>query len=318
MRSFARISLISLASTFALSALAETGSDSLAFEARLREARRRVHETRTEGESAKAASDALVQERATLEARVVTDGRTLYRLSRSGLLPVVAGFDGLVLHASRVERLERMVRADLDSLNTMEHRAAELGQADKRAQELAQHAADTLRSIEREQAEFVQRMTEQRATAQNLVEPGSGAVDTQRLGYGISASGTRAASKTSFTEQRGDLALPVSGPSEIREAKRAESEGPGLEFVAGRGAAVRAVAEGRVAFADRYGSYGTLVIVDHGNRYYTVYGGFGGLDVQVGDEVSKSARLGTAGSDPIYFEVRRGTKTESARLWLGL
>jgi septal ring factor EnvC (AmiA/AmiB activator) len=121
-----------------------------------------------------------------------------------------------------------------------------------------------------------------------------------------------------FVEQRGSLALPVSGPSSIQEANRAESGGPGLEFAASRGAAIRAVAAGRVAFSDRYGSYGQLVIIDHGDRYYTVYGGFGTVDVQVGDEVSKSARLGTAGAEPVYFEVRRGTKTESARPWLGL
>jgi septal ring factor EnvC (AmiA/AmiB activator) len=78
------------------------------------------------------------------------------------------------------------------------------------------------------------------------------------------------------------------------------------------------VAAGRVAFADSYGSYGRLVILDHGDRYYTAYGGFAAIDVQVGDEVSKSARLGTADASAVYFEVRKGTKTEDARAWLGL
>jgi septal ring factor EnvC (AmiA/AmiB activator) len=121
-----------------------------------------------------------------------------------------------------------------------------------------------------------------------------------------------------FADQRGNLALPVSGPASIQEARRAESDGPGLEFASSRGAAVRAAAAGRVAFAERYGSYGQIVIVDHGERFYTVYGGLGGVDVQVGDDVSKSARLGSAGADPVYFEVRRGTKTQEARGWLGL
>jgi septal ring factor EnvC (AmiA/AmiB activator) len=110
----------------------------------------------------------------------------------------------------------------------------------------------------------------------------------------------------------------VVGPDTIQDATRVESEGPGLEFATRPGAAVRAVAAGRVAFADSYGSYGQLVILDHGDRFYTVYGGHASVEVQVGDQVSKSARLGTAGSAPIYFEVRRGTKTENARAWLGL
>lgn len=92
----------------------------------------------------------------------------------------------------------------------------------------------------------------------------------------------------------------------------------GLELASKPGSAVRAAAAGRVAFAERYGSYGQLVILDHGERYYTVYGGVGSVDVQVGDDLSKSARIGAAGGDPLYFEVRRGTKTQDARSWLGL
>ena len=73
-----------------------------------------------------------------------------------------------------------------------------------------------------------------------------------------------------------------------------------------------------MAFADRYGSYGQLVILDHGDRYYTVYGGLARMDVQAGDDLSKSARVGSASADPVYFEVRRGTRTQDARIWLGL
>jgi septal ring factor EnvC (AmiA/AmiB activator) len=38
----------------------------------------------------------------------------------------------------------------------------------------------------------------------------------------------------------------------------------------------------------------------------------------VGDEISKSARIGTTGSSGVYFEVRRGRHSQDARSWLGL
>jgi septal ring factor EnvC (AmiA/AmiB activator) len=144
-------------------------------------------------------------------------------------------------------------------------------------------------------------------------QPGS---SNTRMAYGLSVVG--GTPRERFVEQRGSLALPISAASSIQEATRVESNGPGLEFATTLGASVRAVAAGRVAFSDRYGSYGQLVILDHGDRYYSVYGGFGSVEVQVGDEVSKSARLGTADSAPVYFEVRRGTKAENARSWLGI
>jgi len=65
-----------------------------------------------------------------------------------------------------------------------------------------------------------------------------------------------------------------------------------------------------------------MVIIDHGSSFYTVYGGLGSTDVQVGDWIGMSTRIGTldsAGTDAIlFFEVRRGTRPLDARSWLGL
>ena len=65
-----------------------------------------------------------------------------------------------------------------------------------------------------------------------------------------------------------------------------------------------------------------MVILDHGGSFYTVYGGLGTTDVQVGDWVGMSTRIGsldTAGPDSVlFFEVRRGTRPLEARSWLGL
>jgi murein DD-endopeptidase MepM/ murein hydrolase activator NlpD len=96
----------------------------------------------------------------------------------------------------------------------------------------------------------------------------------------------------------------------------------GLEFYGRPGGPVRAAADGRVAFARAYGAYGLMVIIDHGGSFYTVYGGLSATDVQVGDWVGMSTRVGTldtGGPDAIlFFEVRRGTRPLDARSWLGL
>jgi septal ring factor EnvC (AmiA/AmiB activator) len=125
-----------------------------------------------------------------------------------------------------------------------------------------------------------------------------------------------------FASTRGRLLFPVAGRAEARPARREGTDGPGLEIRAPSGSAVRAVYAGRIAFADRYGPYGRIVIVDHGDHYYTVNGNLGAVDVKVGDEVTAGERLGTVGDEGhgalLYFEVRHGTETIAPAPWLGL
>jgi septal ring factor EnvC (AmiA/AmiB activator) len=77
-----------------------------------------------------------------------------------------------------------------------------------------------------------------------------------------------------------------------------------------------------VAFADDYADYGKTVIVDHGDRYYTVMGNLGSIDVRVGDELVASARVGTVGDGGrgalLYFELRAGTTALDPAEWFGL
>ena len=315
------ISSLGVVAVVAVSSLAAAETAPLLPGDRLGAARGQLASAQARAEEVDTRLTQLENKRSDLRARLTADGRALYRLGRNGMLPITSGLEGLLGHASRMQRLERIVRADLTSLTDLQ---GELGKLHSEQQSLARELAARDREVvelERVQAAAIQQQIEQNllgasaAAARYQPAPDDGAA---RMNYGLSVHGERAADPQRFADQRGALALPISGPSSIQEATRAESGGPGLEFSTQRGVAVRAAAAGRVVFSDRYGSYGQLVIVDHGDRYYTVYGGFGGVDVQVGDEISKSARLGTSGTGSIYFEVRRGTKTEDARPWLGL
>jgi septal ring factor EnvC (AmiA/AmiB activator) len=118
------------------------------------------------------------------------------------------------------------------------------------------------------------------------------------------------------------LLFPVVGRADVRPAHREGTDGPGLEIHAAVGAVVRAVFAGRVAFADRYGPYGRIVILDHGDHYYTVSGDLDEVDVKVGQDLGVGERLGTVGDDGqgpmLYFEVRHGSQTIAPAAWLGL
>jgi septal ring factor EnvC (AmiA/AmiB activator) len=91
---------------------------------------------------------------------------------------------------------------------------------------------------------------------------------------------------------------------------------------------VRAVFAGRVAFADKYEPFGQIVILDHGDHYYTLMGDLASIDVRVGDDLSAGAKVGTVGrgaaadsskaGSELYFEVRHGSTTVEPGPWLGL
>ncbi len=90
----------------------------------------------------------------------------------------------------------------------------------------------------------------------------------------------------------------------------------GIEIEAREGQEVRAVKEGEVVYADWYKGYGKLLIIDHGNGFYTLYGYLSRLDLGKGDRVTKGQVIGLAGEtgslrgSKLYFEVRRNGEAE--------
>ena len=79
--------------------------------------------------------------------------------------------------------------------------------------------------------------------------------------------------------------------------------------------------EGTVAFADQFSGYGNLVIVDHGDRDYSLYGHLDSLSVHKGDRVDASSTVGLTGRNPagnpsFYFELRVDGKAVDPLQWL--
>jgi septal ring factor EnvC (AmiA/AmiB activator) len=96
----------------------------------------------------------------------------------------------------------------------------------------------------------------------------------------------------------------------------------GIDIEAREGDDVRAVESGQVAFADWYKGYGRLVIVDHGNGLYSLYGNLSRLGFAKGDRVGRGQVIGQAGasgglkSGALYFELRKNGEAQDPFLWL--
>ncbi len=101
--------------------------------------------------------------------------------------------------------------------------------------------------------------------------------------------------------ERGRIPWPVSGTiiqtfGRSRNAQFKEVvDNTGIQIQAPEGTPFRAVANGKVRFADWFKGYGKLVILDHGQGYYSLYAQASELNVTEGQAVSAGQILGTVG-----------------------
>ena len=251
----------------------------------------------------------LTPERAALRARARQQARWLYHLSQGDALAARGGPEMLLDHAARASRVRRVFHTTLKAMERADQRAETLDLDRQRVARLLQVAQE-----QRTRAE-----AEQRALGAYGALPVGTAPPSVTV-YGGAASVTPGVER--FAESAGRLLFPVAGRAEVRRAFREGAEGPGLEIAVALGTPARAVFPGRVAFADRYGAYGMIVIVDHGDHYYSVSANLARIDVRVGQELSTGDIVGSAGDDGrgpmLYFEVRHAGETVDPVPWLGL
>lgn len=103
--------------------------------------------------------------------------------------------------------------------------------------------------------------------------------------------------------------LPVAGRlvTGFGEVSVAGVRSRGLTLATASDAAVIAPAAGRVAYARRFGDFGTIVIIDHGDGWTTLITGLASADVARGQTVGQGAEIGRMGSGTpqVTIELRR-------------
>ena len=132
---------------------------------------------------------------------------------------------------------------------------------------------------------------------------------------------------SSFSALKGRLRLPVTGELVNQFGSPRADTGlswKGLFIAANQGQEVKAVAAGRVVFADWLRGFGNLMILDHGSGYMSLYGNNEALLRQVGDTVKAGdsiAAVGASGGNAetgLYFELRFQGKPFDPLTWANL
>ena len=135
----------------------------------------------------------------------------------------------------------------------------------------------------------------------------------------------RSLSLERFAQLKGRLSLPVQGGRVLSSFGRAFDSQTGLylfkkgvDISAEKDQDVRSISSGVVAFAGELPNYGQVLIIDHGDHYYTLLGRLGSFAKKVQDRVVAGELIGKSDNsgNPIYFEIRSRNVAVNPLQWL--
>ncbi len=127
--------------------------------------------------------------------------------------------------------------------------------------------------------------------------------------------------------QKGRLNLPVKGEIIGHFGKQKHPEfnsytfSNGISIAAPTGSQIHAVDEGQVIFAAYFKGYGNMVIIDHGNAFFSLYGHASTILKKVGAKVGKNEVVASVGDvdstkgPMLYFEIRYQGKPVDPSPW---
>jgi septal ring factor EnvC (AmiA/AmiB activator) len=277
------------------------------------------------------------QELLAARARLRSRLRGLYKRGELGWLGLIFDAQSVSAALRNVSLIERAARSDRDLIASTEHLTAMLADSERQLVAKRQKAQALEASVRRQRDLVLQSSTEKHQAlalvrGQEILhlravkELNQASKNLSRMVATIKQPVTL---KNDFDRWQGRLPMPLTGARiEVRFGRQVDPHfktvtlSQGVDLRAEKGAPVRAVYQGVVAYAEPLLGYGLLVIIDHGGGYYTLYGHLDHFQVQKGATISQGQPLGTLGDSGslkgayLYFEVRHGGRAVDPEKWV--
>jgi septal ring factor EnvC (AmiA/AmiB activator) len=277
--------------------------------------------------------------------------RVMYRVqAQGGALPVILSGEDPITRAVAVRHLASL--AALDARLIQEYRVTSAKLADRKGREEAQQQelAGLHEEAKREQAEvdrevakrrvILAKVRDERAYHERMV--GELTEASHRLEAFIRELQAKQRKLAKIPPPKGGIAPPVVGFGALKGRLPWPTEGRivtgygaqvhprfgtrtfrnGVDIEAAVGREVLAVHAGHVIYTGWFKGYGNLIIVDHGNEYYTLYAHIAEIEAKEGEDVRQGQRIGTVGDTGslagprLYFEVRYQGRPQDPEQWL--
>ena len=303
---------------------------------------RRIRGLNTEIDEVRQSLTQLEDQRREVEKRRLDQANQVARHVRAAHRLVGSGFFKVLLNRESPDTVDRIVRyhryfvqARLDALDAYAqtlNRIEEIGEATRERRQALAAREDELKS---RTASLSERRSQRETLAASLrremrdktVSRDQLLRDRKRLQSLLARLDDRMRDEhtVAFAASKGRMHWPVAGRvlhrfGEARADGRLKWEG--IYLAAAEGTRINAIHSGRVVFSDWLRGFGLLTIIDHGNRYMSLYGNADALLKQAGDWVESGEPIASAGSSGgrdvsgVYFEVRADGRPTNPAAWL--
>jgi septal ring factor EnvC (AmiA/AmiB activator) len=294
--------------------------------------------------------DRLQAQRSGQEQALARRLRTIYRIQAQGAaLPLILSGEDPVERAAMLRQLGNIAALDARLIReyrgTSERLAERKGREEARQTELAglrTQARQEQAEVDREAARrrvLLARVRDERAYHERMVGELTEASrkleafirdlqSRQRRIAKLPPPSEAPPPRAGFGALRGRLPWPTDGRivaafgPQVHPRFGTRTFRNGVDIQAGEGTEVNAVYAGHVVYTGWFKGYGNLIILDHGNDYYTLYAHVADIHAKEGDDVRQGQRIGTVGDTGsltgprLYFEVRYQGKPQDPADWL--
>lgn len=126
----------------------------------------------------------------------------------------------------------------------------------------------------------------------------------------------------SIDKSKGQLPWPTKGSIAQKYSVKGANPVRGVGFATTDGADVRSVHSGKVMFRDTMRGLGLVVVVQHGQDYFSVYAFLSDSSVSLGQTLNRGQVIGRCGYYPaikgngLYFELRHHQNALNPEVWL--
>ncbi|HXG29392.1 MAG TPA: peptidoglycan DD-metalloendopeptidase family protein [Nevskiales bacterium] len=216
----------------------------------------------------------------------------------------------------RLREVENTLQAQLDQLNALQAERRNTLEQLKNQRNQRRNTLDQIAARIKDQSRELARLREDELRLQSLISSVRRALVDLPYDRG---------NERSFASQRGKLPWPLRGPVLARfgtPKAGGKLSWRGLWIGAAAGTPVQAVARGRVVYVGWMHTYGLIVIIEHGDGYYSLYGHTQSTSVNLGDLVLPGQVIAQAGDSGghdkpgVYLEIRNGRNPVNPQQWL--
>lgn len=243
----------------------------------------------------------------------------------------------LLSHSNFLDQLEDKTRLSLQELKELEEKNKSLAlkhqntlseqEALAKNYEKKKQDLQTAHQLYEQSKQELAELKESAKQLQKLLQKAEDARKKQNTAQG------KTTSKAAINIKENSLVWPIKGKiiskfgKEYQEQLKTWIFRDGIKIAAKQGQPVISVADGNVIFAGQFRSYGNVVIIDHGEGFFTIYGFLSQIRAEQGQKVIEGQIIGLVGQDTqgpgmgsnqsaLYFEIRKGTSAQDPEIWL--